>query len=167
MKDHPPSSLHHQRFYSLPLRFAAPSPGNDGANLVRRPQPSAGFSLVEVTIAVGLVSYTLLALLGLFTVALSSSRDSTMETALAQIVLHASSTYDGAVPERVLSYSYGGSPVEAASPEKHFEVRMVARPSSGATIANTSTNLHLLTFSISSPQNPGVTNVVQSSVFLP
>lgn len=168
-----PSIQHRTKLPSGPLRFEAPNPsawpcaGKPRTNPLHPPQSSAGFSLVEVTIAVGLVSYTLLALLGLFTVALSSSRDSTMETALAQIVLHASSTYDGAAPERVLSYSYGGSPVEAASPEKHFEVRMVARPSSGATIANTSTNLHLLTFSISSPQNPGVTNVVQSSVFLP
>lgn len=173
MKHPRPSSLRRTKFSSVPLRFESPKRSawpflsNARVNQGRRRQPSAGFSLVEVTIAVGLVSYTLLALLGLFTVALSSSRDSTVETALAQIVLHASSTYDSALPERVLSYSFAGSPVEAASPEKHFEVRMVARPSSGATIANTSTNLHLLTLSISSPQNPGVTNVVQSSVFLP
>lgn len=125
----------------------------------------AGFSLVEVTVALGLVSYTLLALMGLFTVALSSSRDSTVETALSQVVLHATSIYDKNIPTQTLYYSYAG--VQVGASEKYFELTMVGSPSSDATIPGTSTNLHLLTLSISSPQNPGVTNVVQSSVFLP
>lgn len=104
---------------------------------------------------------------GLFTVALSSSRDSTLETALSQIVLHATSTYDRTTSSRSLAYSYGGVPVADSSPEKHFQVDMTARPADPATIPTTSTNLHLLTLAISSPSVPGVTNVVHSTVFVP
>lgn len=126
-----------------------------------------GFSLVEVTIALGLVSYALLALLGLFTIALSSSRDSTMETALAQIVLHATSVYDGTSALQTSTYSFDGVPVDPASPDKHFDVTTVTRPSDTSIIPNTSGNLRLLSLVITSDQNPGVTNTVQTSVFVP
>lgn len=132
-----------------------------------RVRPVRAFSLVEVTIALGLVSYALLALLGLFTVALSSSRDSTLETALSQITLHAASTYDGTSATQTAYYSYDGVPVATNSTDKYFEMNLVARPSGTSIIPDTSSNLRLLTLSISSEKNPGVTNTVQTSVFVP
>lgn len=66
------------------------------------------FSLVEVTIALGIVSFALLALLGLFVVGLSSSKESAMDTAVAQIALHAATIYDGV--DTNLAYSYEGIP---------------------------------------------------------
>jgi len=135
--------------------------------LIPRKTDRRGFSLVEVAIALGLVSYALIALLGLLTVALSSSRESSLETALSQIALHAASVYDGTASQQNLAYSYEGIAVNGTNASKYFEVAMVGRPSDAGTIANTSTNLHLLTLSISSPQNPGVTNVIQTSAFVP
>lgn len=120
-----------------------------------------GFSLVEVTIALGLVAYALLALLGLFVVGLSSSRESSVETALSQIALHVASTYSGSAPAQPLNYTYDGVAVTGTS--SHFLVNVQSTPS---TIANTSTNLHLITLSITSPMNPGVTNVIQTSAFV-
>ena len=124
-----------------------------------------GFSLVEVTIALGLLSYALLALLGLFTVGLSSSRESSMETALSQIALHVSSSYNGTISNQPLDYSYEGLAITQtnSSLQKHFLVTVSAVPN---TISNTSTNLHLLKISITSPQTPNVTNVIQTSAFV-
>ena len=130
-----------------------------------RPIPN-GFSLIEVTIALGLVAYALLALLGLFAVGLSSSRESTTVTALSQIALHVSSSYSGTISGQSLDYSYEGLAITGSnsSLQKHFVVTLSTVPN---TISNTSTNLHLLKISITSPQNPAVTNVIQTSAFVP
>lgn len=45
-----------------------------------------GFSLVEVAIALGIVSFVLLALLGLFSVGLNAGKDSQLDTVQAAIV---------------------------------------------------------------------------------
>ncbi|MBE2204363.1 MAG: hypothetical protein IAE94_08510 [Chthoniobacterales bacterium] len=120
---------------------------------------SRAFSLVEVTIALGLVSYAILALLGLFTIALSSSRDSMRETTLSQIALHAASIYDGTSATQTNSYSQDGIPLANGSPDQYFQVNLTATPS---TITNTSPNLRLLTLAITSP---GATNIIQKSSY--
>lgn len=46
---------------------------------------TAGFSLVEVTLAIGIVSFSLISLLGLFAVGLESGRQSESDTVLAEV----------------------------------------------------------------------------------
>ena len=133
-----------------------------------------GFSLVEVSLALGLVAFVLLALMGLFVVGLNSSRDSSMETAYAQIALRTSSRYPGTATADSTgtvtyqeTYDYEGAPLPAGDPELYFAVEVVGKPSDGSVIAQTSTNLHLITLTITSPQNPGVSKVVHASAFVP
>lgn len=129
---------------------------------LRKPnQPLRAFSLVEVTIALGLVSYALLALMGLFTVGLTSSRDSSVETALSQIALHAASKYSSSTN---VSYNYSGIPSQGTA-DDYFAVTVA--PNMNAVIPNTSSNLRMLTVSITTPNNPGITNVIQTAVFIP
>lgn len=128
------------------------------------------FSLVEVTIALGLVSYSLLAMMGLFVVGLNSSRESSVETALSQIALHVASCYSGTnlpAANTELSYSYDGLLVSGSSAEKHFTVRVIDTPSDASIITDTSANLHLITLSITRASAPGITNIVQTSSFVP
>lgn len=132
----------------------------------RRPD-RAGFSLVEVTLALGLVSYALLALLGLFTVALSSSRDSTLETALSQITLHVSSLSRGTAGAQTNYYTHAGSHLPQGGPETYFQVVVTSTASDASTIADTSDNLRLVHLTISSPVDPGVSQIVQTSTFVP
>ena len=49
-----------------------------GCRIFRRPDP--GFSLVEVVIALGIVSFAVLAIVGMMPVALKSAQDSMRET---------------------------------------------------------------------------------------
>jgi uncharacterized protein (TIGR02598 family) len=55
---------------------------------VHRKLPSRGFSLIEVTIALGIVSFSLLAIIGLVGRGLTSVRESTNEAAIASIIQH-------------------------------------------------------------------------------
>lgn len=55
---------------------------------VHRRMPWRGFSLVEVTIALGIVSFSLLAIIGLVGSGLTSVRESTNEAAIASIIQH-------------------------------------------------------------------------------
>lgn len=122
------------------------------------------FSLVEVTIALGIVSFALLALLGLFVVGLSSSKESAMDTAVAQIALHAATIYDGV--DTNLAYSYEGIPKNAggANFQPYFAVSVAGTPGG---ITNTPTNFHLIEIAIFSTNNPSLTNVIQTSKYIP
>jgi len=130
------------------------------------------FSLVEVTIALGLASYVLVALLGLFTVGLNQTRESTLGTAFSQITQHVASSYNPASPpdpDSTSAYTYEGValPQGSTSPQKFFSVKVKSSPSDVTKIADTSANLHLITISITSESNLGVTNIIQTSAFLP
>jgi uncharacterized protein (TIGR02598 family) len=134
----------------------APSIGN-GKTRVRRRN---GFSLVEVTLALGLVSYALLGLLGLLTVGLTSSRDSSLETALSQIALHASSSYRETAGSYDLYYTFEGTVTTES--DAYFNVKVSRVPND-----NVPSNLHLISIAIGRKDNPGVTNVVQTSAYIP
>jgi uncharacterized protein (TIGR02598 family) len=136
----------------------------------RRVFLSPAFTLVEVTIALGLISYALLALVGLFMVGLTSSRDSSLETALSQIAVHVSSSYDSAQPTPYeLAYSYDGVASNQAGTnfQKYFTARVSATKSDSSKITNTTTNLHLITISVTSVNNSSVTNIIQTMAFRP
>ena len=128
------------------------------------PGSRQAFSLVEVTIALGLVSFALLALLGLFVVGLNSSKESALDTAQAQIALHASSVYNGT--NMNLEYSYDGTPQSAAGSDfqSYFSASVTGTPGG---VSNTPTNFHLIGISITSPSDPSRTNIIQTSKYLP
>jgi uncharacterized protein (TIGR02598 family) len=129
---------------------------------------SQAFTLVEVTLALGLVSFVLLSLLGLFVVGLTSSRDSSLETALSKIAVDVSSSYDSTLPSPYTNaYNYEGLTSNQAG--SSFQKNFTAKVSTNSTsmIANTSTNLVLITISITSVNNPSVTNIIQTSAYLP
>lgn len=62
---------------------------------------NSGFSLVEVTIALGLVTFVLVALLGLFGVGMEASKGSMNSTALGQVLAHASLIKERVVPSEI------------------------------------------------------------------
>lgn len=128
------------------------------------------FSLVEVTIALGLVAYALLALLGLFVIGLSSSRESARETALAQIGLNAVSRYNKVNQD--FEYNYEGNPVTVGNSNSYYKAAVVrVTPSSSTNSTNafayTGADLHLLKVSITSSNAPTLTNIVNAAKFLP
>ncbi len=114
----------------------------------------AGFSLVEVTLALGLVSFVLVALLGLFASGLNSNRASSVDTAVGQIVRDVVATYDASVMTdgRVSyenAYSYEGKRLASSNaPEKHFSVTVEGKPASEAGVPDSSSHCHLLTIEI-------------------
>ncbi len=121
----------------------------------------SAFSLVEVTIALALISYSLVALLALFVVGLNASKESSRETAFSQIAMHAASTYSGTGATATNNYTFEGRPTIATDPEKFFTVTYT---SNSNTISNISTNFQLITIKV---VGSGVTNVIQSSVYVP
>jgi uncharacterized protein (TIGR02598 family) len=148
----------------LPKPTRQPSGDQHSGNPHKIPlRHKRGFSLVEVTIALGLVSYALLGLLGLLTVGLTSSRDSSVETALSQIALHASSSYQGTTSPYTLYYTYEGAATNQSGAYFQAEISRMTN----ATIPNAGTNLHLISISVTRPSNPRVTNTIQASAFVP
>lgn len=133
----------------------------------RQPASDRAFTLVEVTLALGLVSFSLLSLLGLFVVGLTSSRDSSLETALSRIAVHVSSTYNPLLPNDEREYSIEGGASNAVNFQKYFTVSVSSTNSDSNKIPNTSSNLKLITISIRSENSPGVTNVIQTAAFVP
>ena len=67
----------------IPARSDRPTSANSAHP---RPEPSVGFSLVEVTIALAVISFALVALLGLLGTSLSSAKESSEETAKVAIL---------------------------------------------------------------------------------
>lgn len=120
------------------------------SKLVRR----KGFSLVEVALAMGLVAYVLVALLGLFAVGMNSSRASVVDTAVARIARSVVVNYDASamtnnqvVYER--AYSYDGELLTSANdPNKHFSVTITGVPSSATDVPESSDRWHLIMIEI-------------------
>ena len=135
---------------------ASPPCGQDA----RAPFPSLrAFSLVEVAIALGLVGYALLALLGLLTITLASSRESATKTTIAQIALQAMGQYNGTPNPLSLGYTHDGEATTNANP--HFYVRVSGSTPSVPSIA---ANLQLLTITIT---NATTTNIIHASAWFP
>ena len=67
--------------------------GQDGGNLSLRPTDgltgncSAAFSLIEIVLALGIISFALVGIMGLFPVAMKSAQESQRETRAAQIAM--------------------------------------------------------------------------------
>jgi uncharacterized protein (TIGR02598 family) len=106
----------------------------------------SGFTLVEITIAIGVFAFCILAILGLLSVGSTSSRDSKTETvagllaerAIANIRNSASrgflATSVGFVPlETFTYYDHDGTPAEEA--EAYFRVTTSLRPADAALLS--------------------------------
>lgn len=61
-------------------------PGVPGGTVSRQPAPPRGFSLVEVTLALGITAFALLAVVGLLPVAIESGRNSIAKTEAAGLL---------------------------------------------------------------------------------
>lgn len=123
---------------------------------------------MEVTIALGIVSFVLLSMLGLLVVGLTSSKESAMGTAKAQIALHASSIYDGSDTNMDLVYGYDGTPEsEGGTNFQPFFAVSVVGTTGGLT--NTPTNFHRIKISIASTDtnNPTISDFIQTSKYIP
>lgn len=131
----------------------------------RKCASNGAFSLVEITVAMGLAAYCLLAMLGVFAVGLNSSRDSSTETTLSQIALHASSSYR---PTDLTEFNYSeqGSCLgtSATAVEKYYTATVTENSSTA--VPNASANLRLLTVAITSVHNPKDTHYVQASAYI-
>src|SRR4051794_41094487 len=62
--------------------------------MTRRPHQVTGFSMIEVVVALGVMSFAVLAIIGLFPLALSSNRSGMNESRSAQLVRAITGTID-------------------------------------------------------------------------
>lgn len=111
------------------------------------------FSLIEVTLALGIAAFALVALLGLFSVGLSSNRSSANQTAIAQIasqMLEESSSLNPALPGSpiIRTFTTAGMPASTED-EAYYHCELMALPASGA-IADLSNQLLVLHLKIQS-----------------
>ena len=131
-----------------------------------RSAPS-GFSLVEITLALGIVAFVLIAVLGLFSVGLDSSRRSASDTAISQVVnqvLSDTRTSDLPAP--------GGAPLEfyynekgAAVPQQEVVYKVsLSTQSPGAALSDAGARLYLIRLDVSWP---GGSTVVHASRLIP
>lgn len=129
----------------------SPSPRHGRRTLLK-----AGFSLVEITLSLGLVSFVLVALLGLFGVGLTSSRDSAKETALAQIANQVlARAYGSDLPkpdEAPKSFYFSSNAAESSKAEALYTAELTSRyPDPQTEITDVSDRLLFLSIKITWP----------------
>jgi len=119
-------------------------------------QQSGAFTLVEVTLAIGIMAFSLLALLGLFSVGFQASRRSADATTLPKVIEQlkqeeksGSGTEVGAT--RTVFFTYDGEETTAAN--AHYQCEIEATSPDVTVLPHTSGNLVLLTITITSPGN--------------
>lgn len=126
-----------------------------------------GFSLVEVTIAMGLVSFAVLSILGLLPTGLSTLRSAMNQTVEAQIVrtIGAQSvvTAFASLATNNVYYDQDGLPTES-SDEARYTVNVATNSpvypgsTNAGTLTNSLTSLKIQIVSRPSPQASGTTN---------
>lgn len=105
-----------------------------------RARRTAGFSLVEVTLALGIVAFCLVSLLGLFAVGLESSRHSGRDTALSEVaarLINEWSRPGASLP----SSGFVDHDGEVNSSEGIYAYEIVIAPVTSATVLPVSDNL--------------------------
>lgn len=100
-----------------------------------------GFSLIEVVIAVGIVSFTLVALIGLFGVGMRGSLRASEDTCLAVMITRVSGdlrVLGSASVSTNYFFDNRGLQVTAGDPMAHYECAVTTRPVTeiGATSSN-------------------------------
>ena len=128
---------------------------------------SSGFSLVEITLALGIVAFVLIAVLGLFGVGLDSSRRSASDTVISQVVnqvLSDTRTSDLPAPgDAPLEFYYNEKGVVAPQQGAIYKVSLSTQ-SPGAALSDTGARLYLIRLDIAWP---GESTVVHASRLIP
>lgn len=118
------------------------------------------FSLVEITLSIGIISYSLLALLGLLAIGLSSSRESELDTRVSQIAREIRARIQDheaitAGTELSFKYDYDGMQHPESGeggPDAIYTVTVTFRkPDNTDEIPGTADNLLVGTIAISTP----------------
>lgn len=145
---------------------------NAPKNSMKRTPPSSthrtGFSLVEVTIALGLVSFILVSLLALFSVGMQASRESANETLVSQITARTLALVQGSampVPDgdgEEFFFDAMGERQEIASADTDTVYTVTVKAESTTAAGDASPFLVLLKTEITWPG--GKTNVVSSAI---
>lgn len=119
-------------------------------------QQSGAFTLVEVTLAIGIMAFSLLALLGLFSVGFQASRRSAEATTVPMIIellkqeeRSGSGTAVGTT--RTAFFTYEGE--ETTAENALYQCTIKAILPDDTILPHTSGNLVLLTIAIASPGN--------------
>jgi uncharacterized protein (TIGR02598 family) len=117
---------------ATPSRLPQAAPRSEKPGIVEKMRRTAGFTLVEVTLAMGLVSFALLPLMALLPQGLSTVRYSATETALGAMLgkvrseLNQSSfdTLNQTLPSAASPWYFdeAGTRVDAADTQKHYFV---------------------------------------------
>jgi uncharacterized protein (TIGR02598 family) len=128
---------------------------------------SSGFSLVEITLALGIVAFVLIAVLGLFGVGLDSNRRSVSDTVIPQIVnqvLSETRTPDLPAPgDAPLAFFYNEKGSAVPQQEAVYKVSLSTQ-SPGAALSDTGGRLYLIQLDIAWP---GENTVVHASRLIP
>jgi len=131
-----------------------------------RPSQSAAFSLVEVTLALGIVSISLLSLIGLLPTGLTALRESMEQTVHAQIVQRIATDLGGAEfasirNGEVLSFDAEGLPLDGtgAEPARYQAILSELAPSlpgltNAADLTRLQDHLKRIRIGISRPGTP-------------
>lgn len=126
------------------------------------------FSLVEVVIALGVISFAVLALIGLLPSGLSTLRDSVGQSRQAQILRAVAGrsevTKFSALATNGLYFDYDGLPVDTAAKSIYTVNILTNLPvypgsTNAAAISNSLTSLRIQIIWKPSPQAPGRTNI--------
>lgn len=133
----------------------------------------AAFSLVEVTMAIGIVSFAILSVLGTMSVGLSTVRDAKKETTSAQIAAQIGSGMSQTPFTNLASFVTGGpyfyddsgrklDSVQTASFSAKVEAVPTSYPGAPSDVLTTSASKWRITVS---SLRPGTTNAISSSQF--
>ncbi len=137
--------------------------------MTSRPSPAApfGFSLVEITLTLGIVAFVLVSILGLFSVGIESSRRSADDTIISQIanqVLSDTRTQDLPAPGTgSLEFYYNDKGVTVAQQEAVYKTTLSTQEP-GTMIADTGAHLYLIRIEVASVKG---STVVHSSRVIP
>ena len=119
-----------------------------------RNQAAEAFTLVEVTLAIGIMAFSLIALLGLFNVGFQASRrsaeGSSLPMIIEQIKQEERSASGTAIDQsRVVYFTYSGE--KAADTTAHYRCTVRAASPIPAVLPNTGNHLILLNVRVESP----------------
>lgn len=128
------------------------------------PRKSSGFSLVEITLALGILSFSIVSLMGLMSVGLTSFRDSidtTVESQIAQSILNEKrqTAFETLIDSssRVETNYYGDEGERVARPDAIYVARVEVNRSVRLPASGTSrfANLSLVRVDVRVANSPG------------
>lgn len=138
----------------------------------RFPAPNTGFSLVEITVALGLLSFALLAIVGLLGVGLSSGKSAQVDTVQAAVAQSAADIWRASVADNPslfdsasgtnLFFTYDGLQTNAAA--AYFTCNLTQTLPGSDVSADATNDFRRLTIKLIYPKS---TNVLHASLVRP